>query len=238
MNNGKMGLRAQCKKWRIAERGVSSIVIFILGMPMILMAFGFGIDIMRVGYAKRVMQSRLDVAVQAGASLSYTTARGAVRLGVPANGQQAAASVLRAQQVYLDNTRNFRGTGSAQNRARGALFYCTESDVSLGTGRNPFNTRNPANPNQDRELYSNPQLPCRGGAYPIYTGPNDTAAPAGQRIGPPPDFNFCQRPGSGKYGIKYEIVEQIPTIFLRMAGGPQFFDIHVSSEALLRQQYC
>jgi len=219
--NSRMGLGIKYKKWKAAEKGLSSVVIFILGMPMILMAFGFGIDILRVGYAKSVAQSRLDVAVQAGAALSYTTDRGAVRLGVPVDGHMASASIQRAQQIYTQNTRDFRG-------ARGGTLGCNQAGIASGIGRSPIRNNNTV-------LYT---AACTGGAYPIYIGPNDASAPAGQRIGPPPDFNFCQRPAEGKYGIRYDVVEQVPTIFMRMVGGPQFFNIQVTSEALLRQQYC
>ena len=225
MRENVSSLISWCRKWRVAERGLSSVVIFILGMPLILLSFGFGIDIMRAGYVKRVAQSRLDVAVQSAAALTYTNQNGAVRLGIPADGNSATTSVQRAQLLYEENTRDLRGD-------RSFYFRCPASSVTQGAGGVVRSTlpQYLSADERTRAIWTSDQ--CRGGAYAVYSGRNATGA------GPPQSFDFCQAPVDGKYGIRYEVVERVPTIFMRMVTcGPQFFTFYVSSEELLRQKF-
>lgn len=55
---------------------------------------------------------------------------------------------------------------------------------------------------------------------------------------PPVGFDFCNTISSGDvYGVRYDVVETVPTVFLRIIG-IQDFTFSVSSETLIRQRNC
>lgn len=112
---------ARLRKWKLAERGFASTALIIIAIPLILGAFGYGFDTLRLVYAKRYLQGRLDLATQAGASIAYTNAQGNVRLGEV--GVQNAA-VAEANRVFLENTSNARPLVGGQS-----LIDCTTNDV-------------------------------------------------------------------------------------------------------------
>jgi hypothetical protein len=208
ITNGIRNALNKAQAWRLYERGISSITIFILGFPMLILAFGFGIDLMRVGQAKRVAQGRLDVAVQSAASMTYTTTAGAVRIGVPGDGTSGQTALETARTLYRVNTAPYRQVGASN----GNLFSCA-APVS-----------GPPATNIPLDSCSN-----RGG--PTLIIPSTGI--------PDPTYNFCTPASQGGYGVRYAVVEQVPTIFMRMVpGAPRFFNIQVESQALLRQQFC
>lgn len=213
MSIGKHIVRLEraAREWRLYERGISSIAVFILAFPVFILAFGIGIDVIRLGYAKRIVQGRLDVAVQAAAAMTYTNPQGAVRLGNQGDGNSAASSLSEAARIYRENTEKARQAGVSQ----GNMLWCSSASVTqtnFSAGR-----------------ITNTTTDCMGGPYVVLPG----------GALPTKDFNFCQPPKQGGYGVRYEVVEQVPTIFMRMVpGGPKYFTIKVSSEALLRLQYC
>ena len=73
------------KRWWLLEKGVSIAALFILALPLMIGAFGFGFDAMRLSYAKRLAQGRLDLATQSAAAVTYTRADGRIELGAPTN---------------------------------------------------------------------------------------------------------------------------------------------------------
>jgi len=73
------------RRWRILEAGVSGAALFILSLPLMIGVFGFGFDAMRLAYAKRIAQGRLDLATQSAAAVTYTRADGTIQLGTPTN---------------------------------------------------------------------------------------------------------------------------------------------------------
>lgn len=199
---------AAAHRWRLYERGVSSIAIFLLGFPTLIMAFGFGLDVIRAGYAKRIAQGRLDVSVQAAASMTYTTNNGEVRFGQVGDGTTARSSIDEAQRLYGVNTAQYRRSGANSN----GLFSCPEAQVKQGAGQSPV-------------AVSSTQ--CSGGAWRV--GPT----------APGPTYDFCSSPADGGYGIKYEVLEQVPTVFMRMVpGGPTHINLQLDSIAYVRQQFC
>lgn len=213
MSIGKRMVRLTraAREWRLYERGISSIAVFILAFPVFILAFGIGVDVIRLGYAKRIVQGRLDVAVQAAAAMTYTNPQGAVRLGNQGDGNSAASALSEAIRIYGENTEKARQAGASN----GNMLWCSEASVTQ--------------PNFTAGQITADTTECMGGPYVVRPG------------GALPDknFNFCQPPQRGGYGVRYEVVEQVPTIFLRMVpGGPKYFTIKVSSEALLRLQYC
>lgn len=117
---------ALAKKWRLRERGFASTALIIIAMPLILGAFGFGFDTLRLAYAKRYLQGRLDVATQAGASIGYTNAQGNIRIGDAGSTQ---AAIDEALSVYLDNTSGARPAADAQS-----LVGCTQANVIENVG--------------------------------------------------------------------------------------------------------
>lgn len=55
---------------------------------------------------------------------------------------------------------------------------------------------------------------------------------------PPIGFNFCDQVRSGDvYGVRYEVTETVPNVFLRIIGIPDF-TFTVGSETLIRQRNC
>jgi hypothetical protein len=88
--------------------------LFILALPLMIGAFGFGFDAMRLAYAKRLAQGRLDLATQSAAAVTYTTADGRIQLGSPTNPfawrdvaySQYATNTSRARQG-ADGARSF-----------------------------------------------------------------------------------------------------------------------------------
>lgn len=229
MRNRMRSMAHKAKQWRLYERGISSIAIFILGFPLIILSFGFGIDLIRVAQAKRVAQGRLDVAVQAAASMTYTTANGSVRLGVPGDGGTGATALQTARDLYQVNTAPYRSVG----QSNGNLFSCP-TPVSGAPNLN----------------VSTSSCAGRGGPTIVLPPPPPPPYPCDPNVRtdcdwldsdglPRPNYNFCTPASRGGYGVRYDVVEQVPTIFMRMVpGAPRFFNVRVYSQALLRQQYC
>lgn len=203
--------RSAIRQWRLAERGISSAVIFILGFPLIMAAFGLGIDMMRYGQAKRIAQGRADLATQAGASMTFTTNNGAIRLGRPGDGTAGTAALNATSQLYVTNTAPYRTPNSSQG-----FLSCPSSGLQRNSGALPNSA-------------------CQGGARLIWPpGGVDRnfnfCAPPGK----PQDGVNRQA-----VGVFYVAIENMPTVFLRfLPGMPRNIPFVVESEALLRQQFC
>lgn len=110
--------------WWSKERGFASTALIILSIPMILGAFGYGFDAMRLYYAKRYLQGRLDIATQSGAAITFTNPGGNIRLGEVGDAGLARASIEEAEVVFDENTQSARASGSA------SLLGCDFPDFS------------------------------------------------------------------------------------------------------------
>ena len=97
--------------WWSKERGFASTALIILSIPLILGAFGYGFDAMRLYYAKRYLQGRMDIATQSGAAITFTDSGGNIRLGDASSRVQA--SIEEAEMVLDENTQSARSSGSA-----------------------------------------------------------------------------------------------------------------------------
>ena len=100
-------------EWRDEEQGMSSVAMFILALPLLIIAFGYGFDSLRLVFIKESLLDKLTLATQAGVSVNYVAANGLVTLGAPEDGGQldAASSRIRAYDVYTLNTATMRSTG-------------------------------------------------------------------------------------------------------------------------------
>lgn len=201
------------RNWWSMERGISSAAVMILSLPLILGAFGFGFDLMRVAYAKRYSQGRLDLAVQTAASITYTTSDGYLRLGKPGAGGDTAWRDWGTKGAYYWYATNTATKRSATSNT--SLFNCAAEQVRDGDAsavRNPDGTYR-----------------CYGLAEKVGIDPDNT-------------FDFCGKTGTAKgarsvYGVKYTVHESTPTLFLKMIGIPEI-SYKVSSESLIRQRNC
>lgn len=113
-------LTARIREWRIAERGTSSIALFILMLPLIVGIFGFGFDIVRWSYAKNYAQGRMNMAIETAMTYRYTNANGNTALGQP--GYADAVTVL-GETYYQINTAHSRDSGD------GGLLSCADADM-------------------------------------------------------------------------------------------------------------
>lgn len=184
---------------------MSIAAVFILSLPLMLGAFGFGFDALRLAYAKRYAQGRVDLATQAAVAVTYTAADGSLVLGAAAD---PFAWESTAYGVYTANT------ASKRNGENGAssLFACPAGQVTYTT--------------------VSAAATCGGLAEVIGTPPD-------------PTFDYCAAEGSDAdvlatrdtYGVRYEVKESVPTVFLHFVGVTDM-PFTVSSEALLRQSNC
>lgn len=114
-------------RWLRSERGFASTALVILAMPLIIGAFAFGFDAVRLVWAERYLQGRLDLATQSGAATLYTNNRGALRLLTDPNDPRSAPYV--AKQQFIANTVSARPTTSSSF----SLLGCSNATIS-GTG--------------------------------------------------------------------------------------------------------
>lgn len=113
------------RTWRLAEKGVSTAALLILSLPLMLGAFGFGFDALRLSYAKRYAQGRLDLATQSAAAVTYTAPDGSIKLGISSNPDAWKAEAYRS---YTSNTDKMRQ--GAPNTHQ--FFQCTSGDATNG----------------------------------------------------------------------------------------------------------
>lgn len=107
-------MRSLFRSWRSAERGFSMAAITIIAMPLLVTAFGLGFESVRLVYIKGWMQGHADLATAAAVSIAYADpADQKVYLGKPGVGP--AASLMAAQDVYLDNTNPKRTAAGTSN---------------------------------------------------------------------------------------------------------------------------
>jgi len=101
------------KSWRYNEKGVASISLFILSLPLIVGSFGFGFDEIRGIYIRNYVQGRADLAVQnAVAATTTTSSNGSISLNTD------YTSIVEGN--YKDNTQQYRNQ---------SILSCNESDV-------------------------------------------------------------------------------------------------------------
>ncbi len=110
------------RNWRRAEQGMSGAALLILSLPLIIGVFGFGFDVLRLNYAHRFAQGRLDLATQDAAATTYTAEDGSIRLGSPNNPDEWREV---AYNSYAGNTENKRGSGNTAY-----LLKCNTASVT------------------------------------------------------------------------------------------------------------
>jgi hypothetical protein len=129
-------LRSRIQSWRSAERGFSSAAIFILALPLLVGAMGYGFDNSRFLYVKTYLQGRADLATQAALS------------NVGMSGSQIlidGSALQTASDLYCANTASKRGSsGMLSNSCQPSVFvvgsplnnsqFCTRLSASSGYG--------------------------------------------------------------------------------------------------------
>lgn len=91
--------------WWKFEKGMATISLFILGLPLIIGVFGFGFDEARALYIKGYLQNRATLAVQSALASSTNT---------DSNGNLYIDPNVYAQVYnnYEDNTSSYRSNGT------------------------------------------------------------------------------------------------------------------------------
>lgn len=198
------------RRWRLAERGVSVGALMILSMPLLLGVFGFGFDALRIAYAKRYAQGRLDIAAQSAAAVTYVQSDGSLRLG---NGPfEEDAWRTTAYSVYAENTARARaGTNGARS-----LFQCGIGEVTSGA----------------RPTWGDDGQKCAGVAEVIGVPPTPD-----YDFCTDPGWRGSDVSARDSYGVRFSVKESVPMVFLGFLG-IQSVPIEIQSEALLRQQNC
>ncbi len=96
-------------RWRKKESGFSTAALVIIGMPLLVGAFGLGFDSVRAVYIKEYLQGRADLATQAAVAISYTNPGDQkIYLGTPTLGTSVSTST--ANSLYIQNTVTKRQT--------------------------------------------------------------------------------------------------------------------------------
>lgn len=90
--------------WWRAERGVSTITLFILSLPMIIGSFGFGFDEVRAVHLRGYLANRATLAVQVAlAGATNTNSDGNLQI-------DPVAVQGEVNQLYLENTDHYRSS--------------------------------------------------------------------------------------------------------------------------------
>lgn len=200
---------ARIRAWRRGEQGISTAAIFILAMPLIVGAFGYGVDALRLQYTKEIVRSRLDLATQMAAATTYTDATGQVILGSPTD---ATYWKTIGYNIYEQNTARLRGAPGSP-----AMLQCPAIEVAPGaTG-----TVITVDPTNTTRL-------CAGEMNQIGSPQTNWCLAPGTYTGP------MGEPIRPVYGVRYAVTETMPTVFLRLLGVREL-TFSVASEALLRQ---
>lgn len=105
-------MRARLRRLFRSDRGFSTAAVFILALPLLVGAFGLGVDTVRLVYIQNYLQGRADLATQSAVTTSYTnTSNRLVYLGAKSDGGTGQVSLDRALAVYKSNTLAKRNNG-------------------------------------------------------------------------------------------------------------------------------
>lgn len=220
--------KSRVKKWWGGERGMSSIVVFILGMPALLVAFGYGFDSLRLIYVKESLQGTLNRATQAGVAqtISYTGQRldsdGNVvdvpMIGLvgnasnhvpPTSNRNTKTAPQIAYQFYAWNTEAMRTKKVLEcSTAPGLPATEPTKKSSVGAGMNT-------------------EVVCGGKIE--YVGKPLTAS---ELCTPLSD------PLSARYGLRYTVTETVSAAFLRIVGIQNHYVKDLTSISYVRGRGC
>lgn len=182
--------------WRSREAGVSVPALFILSLPLLLGAFGYALDSLRVAHLGEVLNSRADQAASTGTQVNYSEGI-KVFLGSPPTGVLGAnpdTAVEAAYGNYVDNTASRRGPGKALSCA--TISY-VKTNVDLSGTRSQVEDK-------WRAFLASHNSPCTFYAQ-IAGNPQE-----GQ--------NLCTPTASSRneYGIVIGMNETVPMTFLKL----------------------
>jgi len=111
------------KSWKYNEKGVASISLFILSLPLIVGSFGFGFDEVRGIYIRNYVQGRADLAVQnAVAATTTTTSKGNISLD--------ANYVNDVINNYEKNTQEYRNNSILSCSSKATTTYNPTNQIT------------------------------------------------------------------------------------------------------------
>jgi hypothetical protein len=115
------------RHWRLAERGFATAAMFIMSLPLIVGAFGFGFDYARAVYIKAYIQNRATMAVQtAVATNAITDVNGISTLDV-------ASTETMVYTNYLMNTDSKRQDGTLRCSTGSVSGYPLDACTGIAT---------------------------------------------------------------------------------------------------------
>lgn len=240
-----MSFLSSIRRWQHAEGGFSAAAILILALPLLLGAFGYGFDSLRLSYLKTYLQGRADLAVQTAVTNVYTCgddansgpcyarqtgepvpAKGTVLLGRAA--QTGCTYDREAWQTATPNCGvglNYSYTENTAAKRSPKILMCTAAQVLAGT-----TTATPTGVN------------CAGGAKVIGNAISTTGNWCGNVTGA--GVTAITRPA---YGVSFQVNEKISYVFLSLIGkpmqafgtlGPVSHTLFIRSEAFVRASNC
>ena len=192
------------KSWWSKERGVASISMFILSIPLIVGSFGFGFDEVRGIYLKNYIQSRADLAVENAVALdTKTLSSGALSID-PSIGDQVSSN-------YKDNTLDYRNQ---------SILSCTPSQtVYSGISGSYYSSTTNTSIHQDSAPSCTQTVTILG----------DSSQTTSCK-----DLSTNTFANPVKYGVHFEVKEKINTVFLRILGINTINLGTVKAETLIR----
>lgn len=234
------------RAWQQAERGFSAAAILLLAMPLLLGAFGYGFDSIRLSYIKTYLQGRADLAVQTAVTNVYTC------------GDDANAGPCYARQV--GEPVPSKGTVLLGRAAQPGCTYDRDgwrsSTPNCGVGLDYSYTQNTAAKRSPKILMCTATQVLAGTTTATPTGVNCAGGSA--VIGNAIDAatgNFCGNvTGAGvtsltrpAYGVSFQTNEKVAYVFLSLIGkpmqafgtlGPVSHTLFIRSEAFVRASNC
>ena len=217
--------RETLREWGRSERGMSVPALFILALPMLLAAFGWGFDSMRLQYMKQWLIVRAEAAVAAGTTENYTGPINSVDSTViigeenPDGTTDVWPAYDKAWENYELNTENRRDEELLQCDLYGDL-----DPTELGTVPQPGQPYSPANPMRTpsgaeklmKEYMIKTQPSCAM-VFGIIGTPGGVLNPTTERQ------QLCAADAdSTQYGMIVGVNEMLSPVFLTMFGVEAF----------------
>ena len=191
---------------------MSSVALFILALPLMVLSFSFGFEALRYVYVKDRMQDVLDGAAQT--AIAQTISRNDDATGEPViflnttNNSTVnytyGATEDAAKRFYKNNTESLRT----------AKIFCSKLQSGLGCGNTPVSA------NFFVSEMGTVVDPARLNNSFLFAG------------------ELCENfKDSKRYGVKFTVEEEISTAFLKIFG-VESFPLKLSSQAYLRGRGC
>lgn len=117
-------------RWRLAEHGYVSLTMFILTVPLMLLAFGYGFESLRLVYLRNFLESRATMAASAGVAVNYasrnTEGQSKIFIGQPEDTKSGEKALAAAYANYRLNTDSKRTSAILTCGAPGGERFTVE----------------------------------------------------------------------------------------------------------------